>query len=192
VVLEAHFAGKRCRWSGTIVRSEAIVDSRSRMVYLVASVPRPYERTDASGGQPLAVGMFVQAAIRCAPIADAVVLPEACVGHDGKLFVIGPDGRLEPREVEVLRREGTWVVARGDFADGESVCATRVEHPNRDNKPANAAFERKLDNAIPEMRVNVVEYVESEFVALDQGGLVDLSAAATSVAERGDEPAMTE
>ena len=54
VELTSEFAGRQCRWSGNIVRSEAIVDSRSRMVYLVAQVQDPYSNTQGNGGQPLA------------------------------------------------------------------------------------------------------------------------------------------
>ncbi len=157
VVLEAHFAGKLRRWSGTIVRTEAIVDSRSRMVYLVANVTKPYEGTSDSGGHPLGVGMFVAAMIRCSPVAEAVVLPASCVGHDGKLFVIDTGGALRQREVEVLRREKSWVVVQGDVSEGESVCATR------------------LDYTAPGMRVQVIESSALAPSGVGQDGLLDLA-----------------
>lgn len=157
VMLEAVFAGRRCHWQGTIVRSEAMIDARSRMVYLVASVERPYEATEANGGQPLAVGMFVEVTIRCHPVDEAVVLPEACVSHAGELFVIDKQARLQRREVAVLRRQHNWVVVRGDLADGDQVCATRLDHP------------------IPGMKVQIVEDVTPAFSAA-VGEMLDLCA----------------
>lgn len=157
VVLEAQFAGVLRRWNGTIVRTEAIVDSRSRMVYLVANVPKPYEGTSDSDGHPLAVGMFVSAMIRCSPVAEAAVLPASCVRHDGRLFVIDTGRALRPRDVEVLRREGSWVVVQGDISEGESVCATR------------------LDYAAPGMRVQVIESSTVGPNRVSHDGLLDLA-----------------
>lgn len=170
VVLEAEFAGSLRRWKGSIVRSEAIVDSRSRMVYLVAHVPKPYERTDHSGGHPLAVGMFVAATIRCNPVVDAIVLPASCVAHDGKLFVVDPGGALRPREVEVLRREGTWVVVQGDLSEGESVCATPMDH------------------AVPGLQVEVIESSTPRPGVAGQDGLLELSSGETTDSQRRVEP----
>jgi len=170
VVLEAHFAGSLRRWKGSIVRSEAIVDSRSRMAYLVAHVPKPYERTRESGGHPLAVGMFVAATIRCNPLVESIVLPASCVGHDGKLFVVDPGGALRPREVEVLRREGAWVVVQGDLAEGESVCATRMDH------------------AVPGMLVEVIESSAPGPGVAGQDGLWELSSGKTTDSQPRVEP----
>jgi multidrug efflux pump subunit AcrA (membrane-fusion protein) len=127
VELAAEFAGRPCRWAGNIVRSEAIIDSRSRMVYLVAQVQNPYSNAQGNGGQPLAVGMFVEAAVRCPPMADAIVLPESCVGNSGEIFVVNSDGKLDLVRLRVLRREHDWIVALGEVPSGATVCATRLE-----------------------------------------------------------------
>ena len=174
VTLEADFAGELCRWDGTIVRSEALVDSKSRMVYLVATVTEPYADSRRRAGQPLAVGMFVEATIRSSPILDAVVLPESCVTGDGDLFVIDREGKLAPRRVEILRRERGWIVVRGDLAEGQSVCASRVEQ------------------AIPGMQVEVVEDLTGELAAIGQGGVLDLCGDVRLATRRSEERARKE
>ena len=158
VELTAQFAGRQCRWAGSIVRSEAIVDSRSRMVYLVAQVKAPYDNTQGNGGQPLAVGMFVEAMIRCPPMADAIVLPETCVSNTGEIYVVNSNGRLDFVPVRILRREQDWIVALGDVPHGVNVCATRLE------------------NAVPGMAVEIVGDVAP--VLADNGvnsGVLDLA-----------------
>jgi len=174
VVLEAQFAGKRRRWQGTIVRSEAMIDPRSRMVYLVASVDHPYQQAESEGSYPLAVGMFVDAQIRCRPVPDAFVLPEACVSHDGKLFVVDSEKRLQARKISVVRRQQEWVVVRGELSDSEQVCATRLEHP------------------IPGMQVQVVDDVTPAYATAGRGEVLDLCAALTASAERPGPPARKE
>ncbi len=98
------------------------------MVYLVDQVKEPYSKSQGNGGQPLAVGMFVEAMIRCPPMADAIILPESCVSNAGEVFVVN-EGRLELVQVRILRREQDWIVALGDIQDGVTVCATRLENP---------------------------------------------------------------
>lgn len=157
VELTTEFAGRQCRWAGNIVRSEAIVDSRSRMVYLVAEVKAPYGDTHANGGQPLAVGMFVEALIRCPPMADAIVLPESCVTNTGEIYLVNSEGRLELARVRILRREQDWIVALGDLLAGASVCSTRLE------------------DAVPGMAVEILGEVKPVLAGGDAGGVVDLA-----------------
>ncbi len=157
VLLEAVFAGGLRRWSGSIVRSEAIVDKRSRMVYLVAQVSEPYSNTQANGGQPLAVGMFVEATIRCPPMADAILLPESCVTSTGEILIVDSDRHLRPTPIRTLRREGGWIVAVGEVAEGVAVCAT------------------PLDNAVPGMTVQVQGEIQPVVAATGaEGEVVDL------------------
>ncbi len=129
VQLEAEFAGKKRTWSGRIVRSEPVVDPRSRMVYLVARVDEPYGEVAHRQGQPLAVGMFVEATIDVPTMSGIVALPESCVTSDGRLFLIDADQRLVAESVEVLHRESNRVIVRGRLAAGQRVCATRLADP---------------------------------------------------------------
>jgi hypothetical protein len=132
------------------------------MVYLAARVESPYGAgaRDLNGGQPLALGMYVDANIRSAPIADVAVLPEACVDIDDTVLLIDDDGRLKSHKVEVLQRAREWVAVRCDLADGTYVCATR------------------LDQAVEQMRIRVLEEVAVQLPGAD-GGVVDLSAGVT-------------
>ena len=52
VVLSAEFAGRIHRWIGTLVRTEAELDPRSRMVHLVARVSDPYGLNRVLGEAP--------------------------------------------------------------------------------------------------------------------------------------------
>ncbi len=158
VLLEAEFAGRLRRWKGNIVRSEAMVDSRSRMVYLVAQVSGPYSDTQANGGQPLAVGMFVEATIRCPPMAEAILLPESCVTTSGEIYFVDSEQRLQLARIKTLRHERDWIIAHGEVPDGIAVCATQLDH------------------VVPGMVVQVQGTVEPVVAGNDAGGkVVDLT-----------------
>jgi RND family efflux transporter MFP subunit len=158
VTLTTQFGGKTLSWQARVVRSEAMLDARSRMAYVVASVTAPYEHKTHGKPQPLAVGMFVNAEISSKPIQDAIVLPDSCVTSDGRLHVIDAERRLQPRSVEVLHRAAGWVLVQGDLRDDEFVCATQLPY-------ANAG-----------MHVEVIENLAADYASVSHSGVVDLSA----------------
>src|SRR5690606_32244529 len=130
VTLRARFAGRTFEWPARIVRTEGQVDPRTRMVYAVARVDRPYAR--AADGQserpPLAVGMFVAAAVHGRTYQNIVVLPRSVLRPGGRtLLVIDAENRLFEREVDILRSERERVLVRGGIAPGERVCLTPLE-----------------------------------------------------------------
>jgi RND family efflux transporter MFP subunit len=155
-ILEADFGGQQLRWRGNIVRSEAIVDRKSRMAYLVASVAYPYDATQQSNGHPLAVGMFVETAIRSCEVQDAIVLPQVCLESGGRVFTIDSSDRLDEKTVRVIRREGEWAVVRGDLTNDQRVCATHLER------------------AVDGTRVEVVKDITREIPRGKDGRVLDL------------------
>ena len=62
VKLVSVFAGEEHEWGGEVVRSEAEVDPRTRVVYAVARVDDPYARGHP-GRLPLMIGMYVRVVI---------------------------------------------------------------------------------------------------------------------------------
>lgn len=117
VTLRARFAGAEHTWTGRVVRSEGVIDPRSRMVHVVARIDRPY-RSDP----PLTVGMFVEAEIRGKTIPDAVRVPREAVRGDGRVLVVDEGERLRFREIDVVRAsDGHLVVTRG-LTEGERLC----------------------------------------------------------------------
>lgn len=127
VELRADFAGRTHRWRGRIVRTEGEIDPQSRMVHAVARVEDPYGRGDDPERPPLAVGLFVQAAIVGRDVSGAVTLPRAALRGNDQVLVVGPDDRLDVRTVRVLRRDRHGVVVGEGLAAGERVCVSPLE-----------------------------------------------------------------
>ena len=126
VILSSPFAGKERRWNARIVRTEGELDPETRMVNLIAQVAAPYEqRGDAP---PLTVGLFVEAQILGREFDNVVILPRLSAirasGRGDRVHIVAPDGRLEFREVQVLRRDGETVYLGSGVRDGEIICLT--------------------------------------------------------------------
>ena len=82
VTLRARFGREQHSWRGRIVRTEGELDSRSRMLNLVARVDEPYAATEA-GRPPLAIGLFVEAEIVGRPTPGVIVLPRSALRPEG-------------------------------------------------------------------------------------------------------------
>lgn len=119
VTISAVFAGERWEWSGRIDRTEASVDTDTRVLYAVALVDEPFAR-DASRRPPLLPGMFVRARIDGRPIDELTPLPRSALRRDGGVLLVDADHRLRTREVRLLHADArrAWV---SGLAPGERV-----------------------------------------------------------------------
>ena len=123
VALSAEYAGQLLEWTGTIVRTEAQIDTSSRMVNVVA-------RIAGNGGETLpAVGLFVNADIEGLLVDDLVVLPRNALRNGNRVLVVGDDNRLEFRDVEPLRLFQDDVLIRAGLTAGERVCISPMQTP---------------------------------------------------------------
>ncbi len=131
VTLKASFGRELHSWQGRIVRTEGELDSRSRMLNLVARIEDPYEPSATDPGRPpLAVGLFVEAEIEGRPAAGVIVLPRSALRPEGdgyQLLVVDHDSRLRFRDVEVLRLDGEQATIGDGLEAGETVCISPLD-----------------------------------------------------------------
>ena len=126
VILRADFGGETYEWRGRIVRTEGEIDPQTRVIHAVAQVQNPYARKRGSRRPPLAVGMFVQAEI-LGKTVKSVVVPRSALRGDDQLLVVNPEGRVEFRDLDILRRERDRVLVRGGVTPGEQVLVSPLE-----------------------------------------------------------------
>jgi RND family efflux transporter MFP subunit len=126
VHLKADFAGASHQWEGQLVRTEAELDPRSRMVHLVARVADPFgletERT-----APLAIGLFVDATIEGQKLDEAFVLPRDALRPGDQVYIVDPEGRIRFRKIELLRTERDRIIVGGGLQPGERVCTSPLD-----------------------------------------------------------------
>ena len=127
VLLRATFAGRPFEWTGRIVRTEAEIDEKSRMMNVVARVDDPYRASDAESRPPLAVGLFVQAEIMGPLAKDVIVVPRYALRDGEKILVVDGESRLRTKQVEVLRIDRDDVLIQGPLAPGERICVSPIQ-----------------------------------------------------------------
>ena len=123
VSVSGNFGRIKFIWSGELVRTEAEIDSRSRMIYGVARI----KNEGLADMPPLTVGLFVQAEIQGRLVKDVIRLPRSAMRDDSQVLVVGADNRLSFRQVSVLRVEHDEVLIDKGLEDGERVCVSPMQ-----------------------------------------------------------------
>lgn len=129
VTLRATFAGETHTWNGRIVRTESEIDSVSRMVHAVAEVEDPYAPGPNPNRPPLAVGMYVEAAISGRTARDVALMPRQALRGRDQMLVVTPDDRLSFRAVDVLRTSTESVIVSAGLRAGELVVISPLDTP---------------------------------------------------------------
>lgn len=113
VTVRAKFGNREWEWRGRIVRTDALIDMNSRVVYAVAEVESPFEAAAGSQRPPLSPGLFVEASIEGRLLDNVVELPRSALATDGTLMLVAEDGVAQRRDVEVLASNAKTVWLQG-------------------------------------------------------------------------------
>jgi len=121
VMFSAIYNGKPTQWEGLIVRDEGIIDSKSRMNYLVAQVNRPYELEN-----PLKFGSYVSAKIIGTTIENATVIPRYVIEERGIAFMTN-ENTLHFEPINIIRKQGDNVVISGQLHGHDKLITSALD-----------------------------------------------------------------
>ena len=127
VALSAVQKGRETTWSGTIVRTEGVVDESSRVTYAVARIEDPYALHHED--EQLPVGTFVQATIAGTTAENIIRVPRAVVRGSNQLVFVDDDSKIRVRTVDIARSDARYIYITGGAAPGERVVLTALESP---------------------------------------------------------------
>lgn len=129
VDLVATVAGQQHRWSGRVTRLDAVIDPRTRVIYATAEVANPYDLSPPEVTMPLAVGLFVNAAVAGRIVEDTIQIPSAGLRAGDRVFVLDEDGRLDIRNVDVLHSNTEQTVLASGVDEGDRVIVSAIRNP---------------------------------------------------------------
>ncbi|MFZ8200220.1 efflux RND transporter periplasmic adaptor subunit [Alteromonas portus] len=128
VSLAASVGGVKTTWEGTLVRSEGILDTGSRVVYAIVEVKDPYN-LKSSHKAPLRFGQFVEAEITSRQNEQLVVLPRSILRLDNTVLTVNDNREIEIKSVEVARTTAKELFVRSGIAEGSLVVTSAVPNP---------------------------------------------------------------
>lgn len=140
--------GRLVTWQGRLVRTEASVDARTRLVYGVVQVPNPFAATHAA---PLAPGMFVAVRLEGSSRETLVAAPRSALKRNEYVYVVRADNTVDVRQVRPAQTTADEVLFREGVADGERVVVSVLTSPRQGMAvtPINRAGEAPAPPAQP-------------------------------------------
>lgn len=132
VTLVAESAGEVHQWQATIIRSEGVVDSDSRMTYLVAAVADPYllktELTDPAEREKLKFGTYINARIEGIKLPSATKVPRFLVKNN-KVPTLAPNNTIDFKPVVILRQDEGEVIITEGLAQDDKLIVSALDYP---------------------------------------------------------------
>ncbi len=119
VKLIGTYSGQEIQWQAEIARSEGVIDSNSRMSYLVAEIHDPYllQQNTRENELPLRFGSYVQAKILGIEVDNATVVPRYLVVNNS-VAILNNESKLHYAKIHILREQGGNVIVSDGLIDG--------------------------------------------------------------------------
>ncbi len=112
-------------WSGEIVRTEAVMDRRNRVLYAIAEVKDPYTGFDS----PLRIGSYVNAGISGRRFDNIARIPRAAVRPGNKIWIVNKKSQLEMRLINPVRADERFLYVDTGLSNDEIISITPLENP---------------------------------------------------------------
>ena len=140
------YAGQDTLWQAKIVRSEGVIDNKSRMSYLVAEINDPYllKSSSDSSAAPLRFGSYVNANIMGYDISQATLVPRYLVVN-GKVAILDSEAKLHYAAIDIVRQQGSHVVVANGLADGDQLIVSALDYPVDGMQLALISDEKQLE-----------------------------------------------
>lgn len=140
-------------WPAQIERVAGVIEASTQSLGVVVRVERPLESAVPGERPPLLRNTFVEVELRADGHQVQPVIPQAAL-HEGKVFVVDAEQRLELRTVQVQFAQDNYVVLAGGLQPQEQVIVSDLVaavpgmllNPQEDPK-AKAALLRATGNA---------------------------------------------
>jgi len=128
VKLQGSFSGADVNWHAEIIRSEGVVDAKSRMTYLVAQIQDPYQLSSDNTGVPLRFGSYVTAKIIGKQLANATLIPRFLLVNN-TVAILDNESKLHYADINVIRQQGGNVVVTSGLLDGDRLITSALDYP---------------------------------------------------------------
>jgi len=115
------------QWPATLVRTEGVLDSQSRVLHAVAELTDPYRREQA--GTPLRFGQFVQAKITGRTASAVMQLPRHLLKPGQQVVVADKDLKLQLRQVRLDRADQAYAYIAGGSEAGDQLVISPLANP---------------------------------------------------------------
>ncbi|CAA0082127.1 Toluene efflux pump periplasmic linker protein TtgG [BD1-7 clade bacterium] len=125
VALTARVGDLQAHWQGKLVRTEGLLDEKTKVLYAIVEVDDPYGLRKQHK-RPLRIGTFVEAELPSRLLTDVVVLSRRLLRSGNNVWLVDDNNRLDKRQVRVLPTRGDKVYVISGIEAGERVITSGI------------------------------------------------------------------
>jgi multidrug efflux pump subunit AcrA (membrane-fusion protein) len=107
-------------WVARVDRVAGVIDTQTQTLGVVVVVDKPYAQARPGQRPPLVRNTFVEVELRKKPKGNPVVVPTSAL-HDGKVYILNQENRLEIRPVKTVYIQGGAAAIATGLKEGETV-----------------------------------------------------------------------
>ena len=133
--LPVELSADELRWQATLVRTEGVLDEKSRVIYAVAEIQDPYQRSTSSNTSasaeraPLRFGQFVNATISGRQSAPVLQLPRHLLKPENIVLVADQALKLQLRNVTIDRADQQYAYVLNGLQQGDQLVVSPLANP---------------------------------------------------------------
>ena len=124
-VVRLNVGGETIEWEGRFSRPSETLDPQTGTVGMYVVVDDTYKQARFGVRPPLIKNMYCEVELRGRPMPKSVVIPRSAM-HQGIVYIVGPENRLERRSVTVDYSQGNLVSLKKGITPGEKVIVTDI------------------------------------------------------------------
>lgn len=114
------------KWQARLARIESNINPSSRLLYVVAELPKPF--TESTQSATLRRGTFMEAEIEGRSIQNAYSLPRYALRGSHTVYIYTDDNTLVTRTVEILKSDAKQVIISTGLNPGERVAISPIAY----------------------------------------------------------------
>ena len=112
-IVSVNHGSQKITWDATISRVSASINPQTQSLGIVATVDNPYSLAQSGRRPPLISDMFVQVELQGQNNNKFITIPSSSL-HEGRVYVVNDESRLEFRQVKVnFYQDGYVVIKKG-------------------------------------------------------------------------------
>jgi RND family efflux transporter MFP subunit len=119
VTLTGNFANQARVWKAKVVRSEGLIDQKSRILYVVAEISGAALMSE--DGVRLNIGQFVKATIQGRQYDNVLKLPRGALRQGDRVLVMDSEHKLRTKMVDIIEVNNDYFVISADDANSVKI-----------------------------------------------------------------------
>jgi len=129
VDIQLEINGEYSHWPAKLTRYEGVIDSKSRVHYVIAQINDPYAVLSNNQQPELRMGTFVNADIQGKSVEGVIAIPRDALHGANTLYTVDSKNKLHIQKINLLRTDSKFAYSLDEFPRNNRLVLTMLETP---------------------------------------------------------------